>query len=633
MIIENEDSDLEIISKYFKNEADEFEVYEATRFLSYHHRQDEILELISDHYSQYKEKIDTLMNIEEDSILFDMTIDLWVKFKQKSQCIKDVLKYLDIKTPVQNYITNILLKLIKLEVENRLQMVTLLEIKRYRQVIVTLSNQQAIEDPPLQLLDLLILLPNYQQFERRFYEQSQIYYKEFILDTNPSQSVQIANIIFQAEKKLSSKFQNEFQLRLNELLKQLIFNQVNMTDLDSLYFNTEIMLHYVRFAQEINALPKLLSALRKHIYKEVICILQQQPTSAIENMLNLEKTCQTLFEQLPMEHTNATIITHAIEDAVNENYEKYSFTLASVINLQNQHSIKKYKHLIKYLTDKESFQNYYVKFLIKRILKEYNQNELELLNELQPYCNSEWISESLEFIKNSKESQNLTNQFLQKLRQKKSPIQFHFHLIPKSIWPYQIENLILPSPLNQFADNFIKNQSEDLLFQKKKIIFQSKLSKLNLLVKIDHQFELELPLAQGLELLRFNAQKSINQISNYKQYNGLIIRSENNTFKINYQYKHANQLMILNEEIQIEMEKNQQIISDYLYVVDAAIVKIIKQNKKINSENLIQATFDLIKKEYPRFIDLCEYDIIEKQIVSLLEKEMIKQRFDDFELL
>lgn len=59
MIIENEDSDLEIISRYFKNEADEFEVYEvpldfilkATRFLSYHHRQDEILELISDHYS------------------------------------------------------------------------------------------------------------------------------------------------------------------------------------------------------------------------------------------------------------------------------------------------------------------------------------------------------------------------------------------------------------------------------------------------------------------------------------------------------------------------------------------------------------------------------------------------------
>ncbi|CAD8078256.1 unnamed protein product [Paramecium sonneborni] len=633
MIIENEDSDLEIISKYFKNQVDEFEVYEATRFLSYHHRQDEILELISDHYSQYKDKIDTLMNIEEDSILFDMTIELWIKFKQQSKCIKDVLKYLDIKTPLQNFITNILLKLIKTEVENRLQIVTLLEIKRYRQTIVTLQNQQAIEDPPLQLLDLLILLPNYQQFERRFYEQTQIYYKEFILDTNPSQSVQIANVIFQAERKLSSKFSDDFQLKLIDLLKLLIFNQVNMNDLDSLYFNTEIMLHYVKFAQEINALPKLLSALRKHIYKEVIFILQQQPTLAIDNMLNLEKTCQSLFEQLPVENTNVTIITHAIEDAVNENYEKYSYTLASVINLQNQHSIQKYKHLIKYLSDKESFQNYYVKFLIKRLIKEYNQNELELLNELQHYCNSEWINECLEFIKNSKESQNLTHQFLQKLRQKKSSIQFHFHLIPKSIWPYQIENLILPQPLSHFAESFIKNQSEDLMFQKKKILFQSKQSKLNLFVKIDHQFELELPLAQGLELLRFNSQKCINQITNYKQYNGLIIRLDNNTFKINYQYKHNNQIMIINEDIQIEMEKNQQTISDYLYVVDAAIVKIIKQNKKINSENLIQATFDLIKKEYPRFIDLCEYEIIEKQIVSLLEKEIIKQKFDDFELL
>lgn len=33
MIIENEDSDLEIISKYFKNEVDEFEVYEVINFI------------------------------------------------------------------------------------------------------------------------------------------------------------------------------------------------------------------------------------------------------------------------------------------------------------------------------------------------------------------------------------------------------------------------------------------------------------------------------------------------------------------------------------------------------------------------------------------------------------------------
>lgn len=44
-------------------------------------------------------------------------------------------------------------------------------------------------------------------------------------------------------------------------MKTLIYNQVNLTDLDYLYFDSEVMQYYVKFCSETNSLPRLLSGL------------------------------------------------------------------------------------------------------------------------------------------------------------------------------------------------------------------------------------------------------------------------------------------------------------------------------------------------------------------------------------
>lgn len=76
-------------------------------------------------------------------------------------------------------------------------------------------------------------------------------------------------------------------------------------------------------------------------------------------------------------------------------------------------------------------------------------------------------------------------------------------------------------------------------------------------------------------------------------------------------YRSKGNVEVIEEEIETLNETNAK-QSDYLYVIDAAIVKIIKQQKSMLIMDLVAETINLIKKSYPKFIDLADEDLILK---------------------
>lgn len=70
-----------------------------------------------------------------------------------------------------------------------------------------------------------------------------------------------------------------------------------------------------------------------------------------------------------------------------------------------------------------------------------------------------------------------------------------------------------------------------------------------------------------------------------------------------------------------------------MYVVDAALIKVVKQFKQLSTDELTQHTIELIKRNYPKFVDLAEEDIVNKQINELIQKEYLLKRGQKIELM
>lgn len=64
-------------------------------------RQNEIIDLIKNYYANYTQKIESLMEIEEDRLLYDTANEMWIKFKSQLAQTKEVLKYLDEKASIE----------------------------------------------------------------------------------------------------------------------------------------------------------------------------------------------------------------------------------------------------------------------------------------------------------------------------------------------------------------------------------------------------------------------------------------------------------------------------------------------------------------------------------------------------
>ncbi|KAM3137467.1 hypothetical protein pb186bvf_010440 [Paramecium bursaria] len=596
MIVELDDQ-LQMIQLFLQRKVDFYEVYEVTRYLAFEGRESDMLDIIQSHYRTYAYKLESLQRVQEDTIYFDMIQENWASYKLQLKQNIEVLKYLDVKCPLEPFIENIITTILSSDIQNRMYTVLLKEIKQWRQ------QKDSQQIPHIQILDLIKKLPTFSNFISDILVQTEEFYTQYEHDTDLVQAVQYANNTYQLEHKIFTQFPNNIWKKVFDILNNLIFKFIRIQDIGEIFLQFNHMREVYNFCKSIDQVLLFKQGLRKCIKQQICTIMQMHESEMIHALISLEKQVDSLIDKLFEQQDKITILQNALEDGFQENQEKFCYAMSKLISIQNHtYDIVKY---IKILPDKAKFEHYYTKVLIQRLMYtnfDVNQ-EYHLLKVLENVCTDEWIMNCQQMIESIPNNNQNVVKFNEKIEQQQRKtknqkrIEFHIFKIPQVIWPYDYENVTVPDELNK--------------------LFYTVLQDLLLKVNLSNPFELEVDLRLGLELLQFNKAQFV-KLDNPQIFGDLVIKTDNG-YRVNLNYKSTKPL--------------ETRFVEYVYKEEKQSKQFYQDTDQQIRTFLSKTLYLQLRKDYPKFIQLAEKESIHESINQLNQKEFIRVKLPNVEYI
>ncbi|XP_056641516.1 cullin-4A-like, partial [Diorhabda sublineata] len=353
------------------------------------------------------------------------------------------------------------------------------------------------------------------------------------------------------------------------------------------------------------------------------------------------------------------IIRNCFVKFMNSKQNKLSQLLAKYVDLklksrdiseeQLDNVFDKVMVLFRYIQGKDIFEAFYKKDLAKRLLlgKSTSQDaEDSMIGKLKAECGTGFTSKIEGMFQDINISQSMNSAFKQHLCHTCSPISSDLciNVLTSSFWPnYPTFKVNLPAELINFQDTFQKFYS--INHSGRKLFWQPNLG--HCIVKAyfeNGKKELQVSLLQTIVLLLFNdSQKltfrEIYEITNiemeelkrilislvYVKNRVLLKQSKTkdiepeDTFCINTKFTDKlfrvkiNQIQ-LKETVEEQQATEKSVLVDRQFQIDAAIVRILKNKKKIGHNELISELFNNLD------IPVKPYDL-KKRIELLIERE------------
>ena len=460
------------------------------------------------------------------------------------------------------------------------------------------------------------------------------------------------NIIFTKYYKVNSTNGNDNYLNLNKnyILMQKIFilfknikleEEIRKTFSD--YIKNSCKEIYNKYCKNYKLFYENIDLLKKNIDHYIT-----------DSFLNDEKFKSTSKESL-------TKGMNQRPGFICDTFSKYiDNILREIDDKKNLNEIKNiindYMILFKYIENKDLFENFFIKKLCIRCLFNLNKSEEAqnyLIEQLKNECGPYFVSKSQEMISDVKASQEMTQLFSKEINKEKNnlDIPINYFVLSNYTWPIDklikgdIPNFKIGGLQKKFFEFYHKKNSGKSLFWHLPYCFGV--------------LEMEIPnsdnpikiFGNGVHfaiLKCFNKKKSsltikdilnktkieIDVIQKYlkKLVNKNLLKNEKDIYSVNFEVeKDENNEIALIDYDEEENDKNdeeneEKTIEERKFVIDAYVMKVLKQKKVMKRNDLI----NVVKEKMP-FEERDE--IINKRIDQLINNRYISVDDKDNDLL
>ncbi|XP_074030664.1 cullin-4A [Leptinotarsa decemlineata] len=312
--------------------------------------------------------------------------------------------------------------------------------------------------------------------------------------------------------------------------------------------------------------------------------------------------------------------------------------------------------IFRYIQGKDIFEAFYKKDLAKRLLlgKSTSQDaEDSMIGKLKSECGTAFTSKIEGMFKDINISEGMNSAFKQHLNHTTTfSSDLCINVLTSSFWPnYPSYNVNIPAELVNYQVTFQKFYS--INHSGRKLVWQPNLG--HCLVKAGFESgnkELQVSLFQAMVLLLFNNSEKLTfseivDLTNMdmeelkrtlislasskskvlmKQSKGKDIENDD-TFCVNNKFSDKlfrvkiNQIQ-LKESMEEQKATEKSVLADRQFQIDAAIVRILKNKKRISHNELISELFNVLD------IPVKPYDL-KKRIELLIEREYMERDKDD----
>ena len=323
--------------------------------------------------------------------------------------------------------------------------------------------------------------------------------------------------------------------------------------------------------------------------------------------------------------------------------------------------INEYMILFKYIGNKDLFENCFIKKLCVRCLFDLNKSEEAqnyLIEQLKKECGPYFVSKSQEMISDVKASQEMSQSFndLQKKEKENNNndinIPINYFVLSNYTWPIdklisgKIQNFDINKKEKKFFEFYRKKNSGKSLFWHLPYCFgeiemktKDDLSPIKIIGNGVHIAILKcftksiLSLSLKDIIKKTKIEKEIIQKNIKKLVNKNILKYEDNTYVINLflnKNEDINEILLIDYDEQEEENNNEENedkgIEERKWVIEAYIMKILKQKKAMKKKELIATVNEKMPFEEKE-------EIINKRIEQLINNRYLSKDNDDPSLI
>lgn len=335
-----------------------------------------------------------------------------------------------------------------------------------------------------------------------------------------------------------------------------------------------------------------------------------------------------------------------IDNVLRETADKLS--LNEIKNIINEYMI-----LFKYIENKDLFENFFIKKLCLRCLFNLNKSEEAqnyLIEQLKNECGPYFVSKSQEMISDVKASQEMS-QLFNKDNDNQFYIPVNYFVLSNYTWPIdklikgEINNFDIEAQQKKFFDFYHKKNSGKSLFWHLPYCFGEvemeikegstiKITGNGVHIAILKCFTKSNTSLTFKDILnKTKIEKDIIQRYIKKLINKNLLKTEDDIYSINFEVNNDgknNEIALIDfdeEEKSKEDEENEgKTIEERRYVIDAYIMKVLKQKKAMKRNELISTVKDKMPFEE-------KDEIINKRVEQLISNRYISKDDNDADLL
>ena len=322
--------------------------------------------------------------------------------------------------------------------------------------------------------------------------------------------------------------------------------------------------------------------------------------------------------------------------------------------------INEYMILFKYIGNKDLFENCFIKKLCVRCLFDLNKSEEAqnyLIEQLKKECGPYFVSKSQEMISDVKASQEMSQSFndLQKKEKENNNdinIPINYFVLSNYTWPIdklisgEIQNFDINKKEKKFFEFYRKKNSGKSLFWHLPYCFgeiemktKDDLSPIKIIGNGVHIAILKcftksiLSLSLKDIIKKTKIEKEIIQKNIKKLVNKNMLKYEDNTYVINLflnKNEDINEILLIDYDEQEEENNNEENedkgVEERKWVIEAYIMKILKQKKAMKKKELIATVNEKMPFEEKE-------EIINKRIEQLINNRYLSKDNDDPSLI
>ena len=443
---------------------------------------------------------------------------------------------------------------------------------------------------------------------------------------------------------------NEAKISLNEnyiLMKKIyiLFKNIKLEEEIKKKFSEYIIstckLIYSKYSKDYKLFYESIYLLKKNIDKYIT-----------ESFLGEEKFKSISKESLTKGINQKPSLVCDIFSNYIDNILRFDAEKKSLHEIKN--IIYEYMILFKYIGNKDLFENFFIKKLCIRCLFNLNKSEEAqnyLIEQLKKECGPYFVSKSQEMISDVKASQEMSQLFNEK-EKSEIDIPINYFILSNYTWPIdklvsgEINNFDIGKTEKKFFDFYHKKNSGKSLFWHLPFCFgeiemdlkdSSKSIKIIgngvhiAILKCFTKNQISLGLKDIIKTTKIEKDVITKHIK--KLVNKNILKYENNIYVVNFfvdKDENSDKIMLIDYDEQEEEkgveESEEKSIEERKFVIDAYIMKILKQKKVMKRSELIST----VNEKMP--FDEKE-EIINKRVDQLINNRYISKDDEDPSLI